>query len=231
MNYIWDTVIKAAWQGIASEKITFAAADSFSPYIEVAFENINTVSLDQTPTVEINPYYRFVDIFVKLTDSNLSGNEELRAVLFDIVTHYLLFLDVKQGLCKYEYYAKYIRQDLEQGVFGSELKDSISAFTIDEFHTVVRSMITLHETHASVYLFKQIVRRIFINSIIYYRSEEKPEVLIYLGTYETEITSQKIRALLALFLPLGFAFRLYWEKHFGIIDMEQTMGIENIIIY
>ncbi|VBB09025.1 Hypothetical protein LUCI_4311 [Lucifera butyrica] len=231
MNYIWDTAIKAARQGIAGESITFASGKSYSPYMEMAFDDINTVTLDPRPTVEINPYYRFGDIFHPLLDINFTGHDELKSICFDIIVHFLLFLDCKQGLNKHEYYVQFIRWDIENGVFGPELKENSSAFTGDELTAVLSSLITLYRTQASLYLFKQVVRRVFHNSIIYYRSEDAPEVLIYLGAYATEINRRKINTLLALFLPLDFAFRLYWEKHFGIIGQEPTMGIDNIILY
>ncbi|MCE5285302.1 MAG: hypothetical protein LLG02_05600 [Pelosinus sp.] len=231
MNYIWDMAIKAARHGIKTKDITFSCSKSYSPYMELAFEDINTTALRPPVTIEINPYYRFCSIFQALTDINFVGQQELRAVLFDIIVHDLLFLDCQQGLTKWEYYGKFILYDIKNGVFGPKVKDNMSAFTIDELDFVLSNIITLYRTQASLYLFKKVVRMIFAGSIIYYRSEDTPEMLIYLGVKETKNNRRKINALLALFMPMGFAFRIYWEKHFGIIDYEQTMGIDNIIIY
>jgi hypothetical protein len=231
MNYIWDMAIKATRQDIEPATITFVHSKSCSPYMEMAFEDLNTVSLEAEPTVEINPYYRFCDIFKKFLDINFTGHEEIQAVFFDIITHYLLFIDCHQGLCKREYYGKFILNDIEKGVFGQRVKESLNVFSVDERHILLNGLTSLYRTSASVHLFKQVVRQIFVNGIIYYRSEDTPEVLIYLGTAETAITRLKTDTLLALFLPLGFAFRLYWEKHFGIIGADQTMEIDNIVIY
>jgi len=231
MNYIWDLAIKAARQGIPSKTITFLASKNCSPYMELAFENLNTSFLDRSPEVEVNPYYRFCDIFDTFLDINFIGNEELRAVFFDIMIHYLLFLDCQQGLNKREYYGKFIRNDIENGAFGPMIKENLTVFSVEECHTIFNSMITLYQTNASLHLFKLLIRKIFVNSIIYYRSEDTVEVLIYLGAEQTKVNCQKIDTLLALFMPLGFAFRLYWEKHFGIIDMEETMHIDQIVIY
>jgi hypothetical protein len=231
MNYIWDMAIKSAQQGIDRKTITFLPAASYSPYMELALPDINTVTLYKPLAVEINPYYRFCDIFRELLNINLPGHEELRSVFFDIITHYLLFLDCQQGLNKREYYYKFIGRDIKAGVFGETLKDYITAFSIDDFRIVLSGLISLYWTSASIRLFKEVVRKIFSDAIIYYRSEDTPEVLIYLATAETETTRPKIKALLMLFLPLGFTFRLYWEKHFGIIDMEKTMRVDYIVIY
>lgn len=231
MNYIWDMAIKAARQDIPSETITFLPGKSCSPYMELAFEDINTSSLDSRPLVPINPYYRFCDIFKRLLDINFVGYEEVRVIFFDLVVHYLLFMDCRQGLSKREYYGKFILEDIQNGIFGRELQQSMAVFDLDELHILLSSIISLYQTHASLHLFKLAVRKIFTNSIIYYRGEDAAEVLIYLGTVKTPAAFRKITALLTLFLPLGFAFRLYWEKHFGIIGLEKTMCIDNIVIY
>ncbi len=231
MNYIWDMAIKAARQGVASSSITFVPAKSCSPYMELSFEDINTVLLGETATVEINPFYRFCDIFKQMLNINFSDYTELKTLLFDIIMHYLLIIDCYQGLNKREYYAKFISCDIANSVFGRQIQEDITVFTQEELHSILSSIIALYRTSASIHLFKQVVRKVFTNSIIYYRSEDIPEILIYLGAYETNITRRKIDTIMALFLPLGFAYRLYWEKHFGIIGLEPTMHIDNIVIY
>lgn len=231
MNYIWDTAIKAARQDIEPETITFIHSNSCSPYMEMAFEDLNTALLEPAPTVEINPFYRFCDIFKNFLNINFNGHEELQKVFFDIITHYLLFIDYHQGLSKREYYGKFILHDIKNGIFGQNVKNNLEVFHIDERHNIFNGMISLYCTSASIHLFKQVVRQIFLRSIIYYRSEDTSEVLIYLGTVEDEINRQKIDTLLELFLPLGFVYRLYWEKHFGILGADQTMVIDHIVIY
>ena len=230
MNYIWDLAIKAAHQGIQPESITFVPGENCSPYMELAFEQLNTSVLEQ-PIVAVNPYYRFCDVFKQFLHINFLGHDEIKRVFFDIIIHYLLFLDYHQGLSKYEYYGKFILNDMHSGVFGQKIKDSLAAFTTEERHTLATGMIALYRTSASVHLLKQILRKIFIGSMIYYRGEETQEILIYLGIKETEESRRKIQSLLALFLPLGFTTRLYWEQHFGIIGIQETMEIGNIVIY
>jgi hypothetical protein len=231
MNYIWDMAIKAARHDIESETIHFVQGTICSPYMELAFTDINTASLEPEPTVEINAYYRFCDIFKNLLDINFGEFTEMKAVLFDIIVHYLLYIDCHQGLCKREYYGKFFLNDIKNGVFGTQIKENIAFFELDELHTLLSGLVSLYRTGASVHLFKQVVSKVFKNGIIYYRSEDTPEVLIYLGTPETPVTRRKIDTLLAFFLPLGFDYRLYWEIHFGIMGIEKTMEMDNLVIY
>lgn len=231
MNYIWDTCIKARRQGLKQEDITFHPGQSYSPYMEMAFDELNISEFTPPLRVEMNPYYRFGAIFQELLDANFAGHEELREVLFDMVTQFLLFLDCQQGFNKREYYGRFIYEDIKNGMFGKAIKESIPAFTTDEFEMVVQNLITLYRTESSLYLFKQVVRSIFTTSIIYYRSEDTPEILIYLSTAETTKNKQKMDTLIALFLPLGFKYRLYWQEHFGLIGHESTMHINHIVIY
>jgi hypothetical protein len=231
MNYIWDLAIKSAAQGQAQEEITFKPAQIFSPYLELALDDLNTAVLESDPQIEINPYYRFYSIFKNLVDINFLENAELRTTLFDVLTHYLLWVDLFQGFNKREYYLKFVAADLKNGVFGAKAKEITGLFSTEETQLIAHSLISLYLTHASIHLFKKIVRQIFTDSIIYYRAEDFPEALIYLGVKDEDTARRKIDLLLELFLPLGFAYRLYWEKHFGIIGIDATMSVDNIVIY
>lgn len=231
MNYIWDIAFKATQQGQNIGEVTFAPAKSFSPYMELALDDLNMATLPDSLTVEINPYYRFHSIFKKLVDINFYGHEELRATFFDLLTHYLLYLDLFQGLNKREYYLDFIAADVKNGVFGSKFAEIAEIFTKEEATAIFNNIISLYLTHASIHLFKKTVRQIFKNSIIYYRGEDMPEALIYLAVADEYVSRRKIEILLELFLPLGFAYRLYWEKHFGILGIDQTMSIDDIVIY
>ncbi len=74
MNYIWDMAIKATRQDIEPETITFVPSKNCSPYMEMAFEDLNTVSLELEPMVEINPFYRFCRYLQKVFGYQFYGS-------------------------------------------------------------------------------------------------------------------------------------------------------------
>lgn len=230
MNYIWDVLLKAYNEGIPRENIKFLPAAVYSPYMEIAFTDVNTNSLLEETTIEINPYYRFYEIFKDLFHVDLEESKELREVLFDIVIHYLGELDLKQGLTKQEFYKRFIMTDIIKGLYGEKLREATEDLNSYELNSLLNSMIALYSTGTSLHLFKKITRTMFKNSIIYVSQDNPKELLIYLGEYINEKSKKKIDMIINLFLPINMKVDLYWEKHFGILGVEETMKINEIVI-
>ncbi|RNB52780.1 iron-dependent peroxidase [Brevibacillus gelatini] len=229
VNYIWDLVIKARRAGIAKEELVFKAAKVYSPYMELSLEAINAKTVDKT--VEVNPFYRFEDIFRELFDVNYTGESELRQVLFDIVTHLLAEIDLTQGMNKREYYIRFVLRDLEAGLFGSQAAENIKLFTRDEQEIIAGNLLRLYETGEAVYLLRDTMRKIFPHSTIYANCEEKDELLLYVGQAETDAARARLALILDIFLPVRFQTEIYWRNHFGILDVEETMQIDHIALY
>lgn len=41
----------------------------------------------------------------------------------------------------------------------------------------------------------------------------------------------KVQLIQEIFLPIGFHMEVYWQYHFGIIDVEETMKLDRIALY
>lgn len=229
MNYIWDLVIKARRAGIAKGELQFKAAKVYSPYMELSQEAINAKTVDKT--VEVNPFYRFDEIFRELFDVNYTGEPELRQVLFDIVMHLLADIDLTQGMNKREYYIRFVLRDLEAGLFGRQAAEHIKLFTQEEQEIIAGNLLRLYETGEAVYLLKDTMRKIFPYSTIYANCEEKDELLLYVGQAETAAARAKLALIQDIFLPVRFQTEIYWRNHFGILDVEETMQIDSIALY
>ena len=65
MQYIWEVVLAAEKNGIREADLRYEVAEVRSPYLEVSFCDLNTQTVEQT-VVEVNPFYRFFDIFLSL---------------------------------------------------------------------------------------------------------------------------------------------------------------------
>ncbi|NRR24914.1 iron-dependent peroxidase [Brevibacillus sp. MS2.2] len=229
LNYIWDLVIRAKRAGIAKKDIQFKAAKVYSPYMELSHEAINAKTVDKT--VEVNPYYRFDDIFRDLFDANYSDDAELRHTLFDIIIHLLAEIDLSQGMNKREYHIRFVLRDLEAGLFGSRVQENIRLFTKEEREIIAGNILRLYETGEAVYLLKDTMRKIFSHSTIYANCEEKDELLIYVGQSESETAHAKLALIKDIFLPVRFHTEIYWRNHFGILDVEETMQIDSVALY
>ncbi|NLD47641.1 MAG: iron-dependent peroxidase [Clostridiaceae bacterium] len=229
MNYVWDIIIKARQLEIPEKNITFLLARSYSPYMELSNEDINFSDIDKE--VEVNPYYRFFEIFRDMFDINYSWDIEFREVLFDITMHFLSEIDVIQGMSRREYYIRFIREDIERGIFGEEIAEGFCLFDKEEKYVLAQNILRLYITGEALYLFKDTVRRIFKNSTIYANYETKDELLFYIPYTENAINLAKIELLKELFLPIKFRTEIYWKEHFGIIGIDDTMRIDKIALY
>lgn len=229
MNYIWDLLIKAEKQGLSRKDIYFKLAETFSPYMELGLENLNSTTIDQT--VEVNPYYRYDAIFKELFSLDNNQNLECRQVLFDLVLHFLAEIDLLQGMNKQEYYIQFVLKDIAEGIYGESVREKINLFTINEKETIAINIVRLYETGEALYLLKNTMRKLFKNCIIYAKYDEKDELLIYIGKKRCKVLESKIELILQIFLPIRFQTTLYWDNHFGLIDIDQTMKIDKIALY
>lgn len=229
MNYIWDLLIKAERSGLTKGEIYFTAAKVYSPYMELSHEAINTSVVEQN--VEINPYYRFYAIFRDLFDINNHEDMDLKNALFDIVVHFLADIDRIQGMNKREYYIRFALRDIENGMFGSNVREKIDVFNSEEKEVIASNVLRLYETGESVYLLKDTMRKIFKHSVIYANCEEKDELLIYIGQKANKTAQAKLECIKEIFLPVRFHTEVYWKEHFGIIDIKETMRIDSIALY
>ncbi|OSA93418.1 UNVERIFIED_ORG: hypothetical protein B2H98_06655 [Clostridium botulinum] len=230
MNYIYDIFIKAIEENAPTEEIKFKQAKVYSPYMELAIQNINASKLPQSEYIEINALYRFQEIFGELFDINFKENTELKNVLFDILIHYLCELDLKQGLNKNEFYKKFLFKDVINNVYGEELAKYILCFNKEETDVFLNSVITLYKTGTSLQLFNKILAKIFKYSIVYLNKESSKDIYIYLSEVEDKILKGKINAIINTFLPINMNVYLFWDKHFGILGSNNTMKIDDIVM-
>lgn len=228
MNYIWDLIIKAKNLKIPKGNIKFSPASKYSPYMELSNENLNFSEIDKN--VEINPYYRFYEIFKDMFNINNHEDVELRNTLFDILIHFLTDIDINQGMNKKEYYSKFILKDIYNNLFGTSIKEKINLLEHEEKIMLIDNILKLYSTGQALYLLKDTLRKLFKNSILY-TSEEKDELIFYMGEEKTEINEEKLKLIKEIFMPIKFNTEIYWGNHFGIIGIDESMRIDEIALY
>lgn len=230
MNYIWEALLKADKENFNRRDIKFKKAEVCSPYMEMSLEDINLNLLPEGHSIEVNVYYRFYEIFKDLCDINFTENTELRDTFLDIILHYLGELDLKEGICKEEFQKSFLMKDICEGIYGDSLKNHIQSFNSDDLNIFLSGLITLYRTGTSLQLFNKVLRNIFKNSIIY-RSKDKPkDIYIYLDEIKTELLKKKIKAILDTFLPINMNSFIFWNKHFGIIGVDESMKMDEIVM-
>ncbi|QOS80385.1 iron-dependent peroxidase [Paenibacillus sp. JNUCC31] len=229
MNYIWDLIIRAKRDGTDLRDVTFVPARVYSPYMELSQTNLNASGVEGT--VEVNPYYRFFDIFRDLFDINNEEQVELREALFDLVIHFLADMDLMQGMNKREYYIRFILKDMHSGVYGDRVRRRLELFGQEEQEVIACNMLRLYDTGEAVHLLRDTLVRMFPRSTLYANCEEKDELLLYIGQVERTEAKEKLELILELFLPVRFDTEIYWGHHFGILDVDYTMIQDGIALY
>ena len=230
MNYAWEVVLQAEQNHRSRDELRFVEAQTPSPYVEVSLVDLNLKAPEEN-RIEINPLYRFEDVFGRLFDRNVEGLEEIREIFFDVCMHYLVQLDLRQGLSKEDYYCSLLARDLNQGNYGSKAKERFAFFCKSEQREVLRSLLQLFRTGSYLEEFRKVITRLYPHAILYENNETAQELLVYLGVKETTEEREKAAFLIEAFLTLQETVYVFYENHFGIIDVDETMGLDEMVIF
>ena len=229
MTYIWEVLLRADEQDFPRDKIRFTQTKTPSPYMEVAYEELNREHLDEAP-VEINAYYRFSAIFDHVL-VGLKEYPEFRDYLYDILMHYLAEINMREGLCRNEYHGLFLRGDVKAGRFGRQFREVFVTFERHHVRFVIESMVRLYGLGPSVTLFRSVMRQIYPKSIIYLDSVERRELLVYVGRKETPGLRRQVEFLVSLFVPFDYVTHLFWDLHFGIVGVNETLELDEFVVY
>lgn len=230
MNYLWEAMLQAMDQGIPENKIRFQMAKRYSPYMELSHLCLNQDKLEEDGIVEINPYFRFYDIFKNLYDTEMKEFHELRDSLTNLIFHLIAQNDLLSGMTRTEYLKKLLYQDIQGLVYGSMNREALSCFTREERERILSGILRQHETGSSLDLFREMAGTLISNIIIYHNNEDPHEILIYIGHKKEKRMEEKVNFLIGMFLEIPYCVELYYEHHFGIIGVEETMMTEEIIL-
>lgn len=231
MNYIWELLIKAEKQGVTKKDVYFAHSPNYSPYMELSPLIINTKRIETDEPIEINPYYRYFEVFKNLFHPDSEMNEDIQGYLLDVVVHFLAEIDRMQGMNKREHYIRFLAREIEKDVFGQQMGKHFALFDQAEQELILFNILRLYRTGETLYLLRDILKKLFKKCFMYAKSEKRDEILLYVGQPKTTVTEQKLQFVQTIFLPIGFHLEIYWENHFGMIDVAETMQIDEIALY
>ncbi|NLL06824.1 MAG: iron-dependent peroxidase [Clostridiaceae bacterium] len=229
MNYARDIIISLRQNGREEKELKFVVAKSYSPYMELSDAYINFDKVEEE--IEVNPYYRYYEVFKDLFNVNNEEDVELRETFFDIVMHFIANGDAMSGMTKQEYYLRFVIDDISKGILGDRIKEKFEVFNYNEKIIIAENVVKMYKTGQTLYLLKDTVRRIFVNTTIYANYETSDELLFYMPYVRTEINEAKMDFIKEFFLPIRFRTEIYWEEHFGVIEEDETMKIDSIAIY
>lgn len=235
MNFLWDIVLRAQEQGWKEEELFFRQAQEYSPFFEPSFSCINEQQID-SGTIELNLLYRFADMFQDILAPEHIGlkeeeYEEFRMFFADAVLHAVLYTDLRHGLSKRDLYIRKIREELLDGTFW---KGAVRAFRQIERlkqNRLAALLLSQMETGSSLIIFRRAVLILYPEAMLYQMRYERKKLLLYLSSRKTDAGEQIMQLVQDLFLPTGFELRIFWQYHFGVIGIEDTMKLDETALY
>ncbi|MCI9297625.1 MAG: hypothetical protein HFI10_09285 [Lachnospiraceae bacterium] len=236
MNFLWDIVLRAVQQGEKEEDMLFRQAEEYSPFFEQSFPCINEQQVG-AGTIELNLLYRFAEIFQEiLAPAEVMGLKEgefeaFRAYFTDAALHELLFTDLRHGLSKRDVYIHRILEELQGGVFWKGAAEKFGAVEYQEQGRLAALLLAQMETGSSLGIFRRAVRILHPEAVLYQMKNEPKKLLLYLSDKKTERKEDAMEFVQDLFLPVGFALRIFWQYHFGVIGMEEAMRMDETALY
>lgn len=230
MNYLWEAFLKANEQGIKKEQIRFLIAESYSGYMEISDSFLNQKELRKELKIEVNPYYRFYDIFKDLFQPDMQEFPDLRKSLANLIFHLLAENDSMSGMTKEEYYKQFLYQNIRCGTFGQDAAEIIELFKREERELILSGLLRQYQTGSSLVIFKDMAEELLPENVIYHSNENYYEILVYVGVKKEEQIVAKVELLVKLFVDLPYHVDVYYEHHFGIIGVEETMRIDEIAL-
>lgn len=230
MNYAWEAVLQAEKEKRERDRLRFTQADVPSPYIEVSVTDLN-IQCPEEDVIEVNPLYRFAHVFGKIFDKNIKGMEQTRALFFDVCMHYIVQLDLREGISKEYYYAKHIYEDIERGMYGEKWKKKFKLFHDWEQNILVYAYLKLLKTGDERGEFRKTVTTLYPNAHLYENNETGWELLVYLGVKDTKEERERAMFLREMFLSIKEQVHYFYEHHFGILDVEETMVMDEMVLF
>lgn len=235
MRYLWEVLLEAEKEQIAEEKIRFIHAPHGSGYMELSLPCINQVRLEEDGKsediiIEVNIYYRFYEIFHGMFPPDPIDFFSLRESLTNISLHMLAQNDVLKGMTREDYYKRLLTKEIIKGDFGSIAADVFFSMDRDEQEKLLSGWLNSYRIGSALPVFLDMINGLVEDSIVYHNNTEPNEILIYTGLRKERSLEQRIQFLIDTFLDVQYDVEVFYEYHFGIIGVEETMRIDEIAL-
>ena len=218
MRHLWEVLLAAEEEGIPEEKLRFVHTPSGSGYMELSLPCLNQTWLDEDEQAEggqtedigigVNTYYRFYDIFYNMFPPDAAEFPALRESLTNLSLHMLAQNDIRRGMTK----------------------DVFLSMNRTEQEKLLGGWLNSFRVGSALPVFLDMVHGLVADSIIYHSNECPDEVLVYTGLRKERNLEQRIQFLIDTFLDIRYHVEIFYEFHFGIIEVEETMQIDAIAI-
>ena len=226
MNCVWEILLHARESGFLLSELRFSESRNPSPYMESAFPLLNQEKIESRE-IELNPLYRFgAELSPMLKDPGLRGQ---RSVLFDAFFHLLALWDLRSSYTREEFLASRLHAELREGALRF-LREDFSLFSLSEQKLLLYGLLSLEKGAEALGIFQRALGSFYPESLLYLRAEEG-ELILSLGVPENERERRRFSLLRKLFLPLYIELVLFWDRHFGILGVAESLRIGECVLF
>lgn len=235
MRYLWEVLLAAKEERVPEERLRFVHAPSGSGYMELSLPCLNQTWLesdDQTKAarIEVNTYYRFYDVFYEMFPPDPQDFPTLRESLTNLSLHMLAQNDIRRGMTREDYHKRLLAKEILAGGFGETARRVFQDMSREEQEVLLGGWLGSLRVGNALPVFLDMIHGLVADSIVYHSNEYPDEVLIYTGLRQERKLEQRIRFLVDTFLDIHYHVEIFYEHHFGIIGVEETMQIDGIAI-
>lgn len=229
MNTIWEVFLEAEKVNGTADGVNVKPAKVSSPYYELSLDFLNEAGLASGMEVEMNPIYRYPKVFQKyLTlDAVTEDEQEKRCNVFNQIMHYFYEIERYRHYTKEDCYIWLCIEEIKEGTLGKEIAQEFYLLTKREQQMVGSMVLKSYQLGLSLELLGEAARCLFPFCYVY-QDDIFHRVLIYPGVKKDSKSQSKLDLLHKLFVPIGRKMEVFWQHHFGIIDEEETMVLNEI---
>ncbi len=235
MRYLWEALLAAEAERIPEENLRFIHAPLGSGYMELSLPCLNQTWLEdggqrEDVSIGVNTYYRFYDIFHDVFPPDSIDFPALRESLTNLSLHMLAQNDIRRGMTKEDYHKRLLTKEIMEGGFGETARRVFLDMSRKDQEMLLGGWLNSFRVGSTLSVFLDMILSLVADSIVYHSNEYPDEVLIYTGLRKERKLEQRIRFLIDTFLDIRYRVEIFYEHHFGIIGVEETMRIDEIAI-
>lgn len=226
MMYLWEALLCARLTQVSEQTIRFVHARQGSAYMELALPCLNQTWLENV--VEVNTHYRFYAIFKDMFPPEQAEFPALRDSLTSLALHMIAQNDIMKGMTREDYYKKLLTAEVMDGSFGDLAREVFCDMNRKEQEKLLSGWLNCFRVGSALQIFLDMVHALVDDNIVYLSNKCPDEVLLYTGLRQERKLEQRIRFLTDTFLDIRFHVEVFYEYHFGIMEIEETMQFDEI---
>lgn len=236
MRYLWEVLLEAAMEQIPEKLLRFEHDPLGSAYMELSLPCLNQTGIRENGengdiiTIGLNTYYRFYEIFKDIYAPDQQEFLNLWKSFTNLMLHMLAQKDLLSGMTKEDYYKRLLADEVMDGGYGDTVREVFLDMAKDEQEVLLGWWIRSFRTGSSLKIFIGVMHDLVTDNIVYHCNDRPDVLMIYTGQKKERRLERRIGFLINTFLDIRYHIEIFYEYHFGIIGMEETMQIGEIAI-